>query len=77
MSNAKYPVEDMGGESDKPCLLVKCPNAQLAVKLFQHTAQHLGEIKAEETINSLIDQGISDQTVSVFYTVCIEEHSIE
>ena len=64
MSTATYPLEDMDGNSDEPCVLVTSPNTQLAIKLFQHSMKTLGKIDAKDMVVSLVDQGIGDQTVS-------------
>ena len=65
MRKANYPLEDLKGASDDPCLLVTSPNTQLALKLFQHTMKTLEKIDdVESCVHSLVKQGISDLTVS-------------
>ena len=63
MSIATYPLDDMEGEKDAPCLLVSCPTTHQAVKLFQHTTGTLGEFDVEHTVTSLIKQNIGDREV--------------
>ena len=70
MSIATFPLDDMEGEKDAPCLLVSCPTTQLAEKLFQHTMRTVGEIDVETAIESLIRQKIGDQTVSGMQLLC-------
>lgn len=60
MSVATYPLEDL----EDPCLVVASPNTQLALKLFRHTVQTLGGIDFQSRVHSLVEQGISDLTVS-------------
>ena len=65
MTTTTYPLDDMEGEEDEPCLLGSCPTTQLAVKLFRHTMLHTpGEISAVDTMRSLVLQNIGDETVS-------------
>jgi hypothetical protein len=64
MSSASYPLEDLMGSADDPCLMVTSPNSQLALKLFQHTLQTLGKIDVEPSMRSLVKQGISDRTLA-------------
>ena len=75
MKTAKFPLEDMKGTEDEPCLLVSCPTTQLAVELFHHTMDTLGEkIDVEYSIKSLIKQNIPDTTVRrVFKKLMIED----
>ena len=66
MITTTYPLDDMKGEEDEPCLLGGSPTTQLAAKLFRHTVLHTpGEINVIKTIESLVLQKIGDQTVSV------------
>ena len=66
MKAATFPLEDLQGNKDNPCLLVTSPTTQLAVKLFKHTVQSLGKIDSEKTIRSLCKQRIADEPVSNF-----------
>ena len=68
MGTATYPLEDLEGTQNDPCLVVTSPNTQLALKLFQHTMKTLGKIEdVEACVDSLAEQGISDLTVSNSY----------
>ena len=76
LCTAVYPVDNMSGDSDHPCLLVTCPHNELAVKLFQHTIKNLNKLTADShnpteagtIVDLLVKQGIEDQRVSV---VCV------
>ena len=68
MDTASYPLEDLEGTHDNPCLVVTSPNTQLALKLFQHTMKTLGKIEdVKSCVHSLVKQGISDLIVSNSY----------
>ena len=62
---AKFPLEDLKGSRNNPCLLVTSPTTQLAVKLFQHTVQTMGKIEIDKTVRSLVQQNIGDRKVSM------------
>ena len=64
MSSATYQLDDLQGSKDEPCLLLSCPTIQIAVKLFQHTMDFLGDIDVESLVFVLVEQEISDQMVN-------------
>ena len=69
ISTAEYPVENMSGTSDDPCLLVTIINMELAIQLFRHTILTMRKKDKENfkfsagVIFSLIQQGMMDQRV--------------
>ena len=66
MSSATYQLDDLKGNKDEPCLLLSCPTIQIAVKLFQHTVDFLGDIDAKSVVIGLVKQEISDQMVNSY-----------
>ena len=77
LCTAVYPVDNMSGDSDHPCLLVTCPHNELAVKLFQHiikrkkfNTEFNNQTDTVEIAESLVKQGIDDQRVSTCVYLC-------